>query len=116
MSWPLPYNMGDWEASVARNRAALAEICDDCTFDACDIDLRFRAEDEARERLDRAEIELRYARARSQFVMTNWDGTEDACWLLGVASVATVRFPDGQVQTMDRESFFRDARRGTESS
>lgn len=108
----LPYNLGEWEASVARIRAELAELKNDRTpIEACDLDLRFRAEDWARQRLHEAEMEMISAKHRSQFVMTNWDGTEDPCWVLGFKDgVATVRFQDGQVQTMDEVFFWKNAR------
>jgi len=108
----LPYNLGDWEASVARIRAELAALQNDRTpIEACDLDLRFRAEDWARERLHRAEMEMISAKHRSRFVITNWDGTEDPCWVLGFKDgVATVRFQDNQVQTMDEVFFWKNAR------
>lgn len=78
---------------------------------ACDIGLRFQAEDGAQAALASAEMEALHAAQRSQFVLTNWDAEEEPCLLLGIeGSVATVRFENNHVQTMDVEHFFKHAR------
>lgn len=108
----LPYNLGDWERAVAERTKELADLRADKTpIAACDIGLRFQADDWAREALASAEMEALHAAHRSKFVLTNWDASEEPCLLLGIeAGVATVRFEDGRVQTMDVEYFFKHAR------
>lgn len=109
----LPYNLGDWERSVEERTAELEALraAHDTPIAACDLGLRFQAEDWAREKLARAQEERRHAEHRSRFILTNWDSSEEPCLLLGIeAGVATVRFEDGRVQTMDVEYFFKHAR------
>ncbi len=103
-----PYNVREWERELARREARLRAVLAERTpVDACDIDLVFRAEDDARRQVSDAEAELGWAKSRSQFRMRNWDGSVDEGWYLGSdGDVATVRFKDGQVQTMDRAYFW----------
>jgi hypothetical protein len=103
-----PYNVREWESELAIREARLRAVLADRTpVDACDIDLVFRAENDARRQVSDAESELYWAKSRSAFRMRNWDETVDEGWYLGSdGTVATVRYKDGQVQTMDRAHFW----------
>jgi len=108
LSPQFPWNLGDWERIVRERAKALADVkADRSPVAACDVGLRFRAEDWAREALHRAEMELVYARSRCQCTMVHWDGAKDECHLVGITDgVATVRYADGTEQTMDSKEFW----------
>ena len=103
---PSRYNLSSCEAAVARCEAALAAFLQERW--PADAAVEYVAAwDRHRANLRTAQADLAAARSRSRFVLKNWDGSRDPCWLLGLqGDVATVRFDDGSIQTMDRTHFF----------